>query len=227
MRTRAALLIVAGLGVGGVVALVRGRAPVSTGRAVPGGVLIGDTGRYDLLSRLLLAPLFRAIAVDVAAAVPSDAKILEIGCGPGLLAIQLARSHGFDVTGLDLDPAMIERARANAVRSTVDDPPCFSFVVGDVAALPFDDATFDAVVSTFSMHHWSDRARGLEEIARVLVPGGQALIWDLRPGGLPFHPDVRDAAETTSPASLIARSAGDWRWPGRLSFAQRIEFERM
>jgi len=47
---------------------------------------------------------------------PDGARVLEVGCGPGHLSIRLARQHGLDMTGLDLDPAMIERARANAVR---------------------------------------------------------------------------------------------------------------
>jgi SAM-dependent methyltransferase len=53
------------------------------------------------------------------------------------------------------------------------------FRVGDVASLPFADASFDAVVSTFSLHHWPDPAKGLEEIYRVLRPGGVARIYDV------------------------------------------------
>ncbi len=77
---------------------------------------------------------------------------MEVGCGPGHLSIDLARNHGLAVTGLDLDPAMIERARSNAVSDgpTVEAGP--EFVLGDVAALPFDDASFEVVVSTLSMH---------------------------------------------------------------------------
>src|SRR5207342_1408407 len=158
-RTR--LVVLVALGLAGVAALVRPRRRVATGRVVPGGVLIGDAGRYDLLSRLVSGPLFRGIAANVAAFVPTDSRVLEIGCGPGLLSIRLAETHGLDVTGIDLDPAMIELARANAVRSRVEvgRPP--SFIVGDAEVMPFGDATFGAVVSTFSMHHWSDRARGL------------------------------------------------------------------
>jgi cyclopropane fatty-acyl-phospholipid synthase-like methyltransferase len=87
------------------------------GRRVPGGILIGDAVVYDALShRLLLGSLFGRIAADVAAVAPDGARVLEVGCGPGHLSIRLARPHGLDVTGLDLDPAMIERARANADR---------------------------------------------------------------------------------------------------------------
>ena len=53
---------------------------------MPGGVLIGDAGTYDRLSRLLLGGLFRGIAADVAAWRRPAAKVLEVGCGPGLLS---------------------------------------------------------------------------------------------------------------------------------------------
>jgi hypothetical protein len=76
----------------------------ATGRRVPGGILIGDTVTYDAFSRLLLGPLFRRIAADLAAVAPDGARVLEVGCGPGHLSIQLARGHGLEVTGLDLDP---------------------------------------------------------------------------------------------------------------------------
>lgn len=227
MKTpRRRVVALVGLSVAGAVALTRLSRRAVTGRAAPGGVLMSDAGRYDSVSRLVFGPMFRRIAADVAATAPGAARVLEVGCGPGLLSTEMASAHGLDVTGLDLDPEMIERARANALRSAVADGGGLAFVVGDVAALPFDDASFEAVVSTFSMHHWSDRAAGLEEIARVLAPGGRALIWDLKPGALPFHPKVHDAAEDIPPPSLTAVTVTDWRWPGRLSFARRIELVR-
>lgn len=205
------------------IALTRLSRHVVRGHAVPGGVLMGDAGRYDIVSRLVFGPLFRRIAADVAASAPADARILEVGCGPGLLSIELASRHDLAVTGLDLDPAMIERAETNAGRSAALGGRQPTFVVADVAALPFDDASFERVVSTFSMHHWSDKTRAMEEIARVLVPGGRALIWDLRPGALPFHPTVHDEAEVAPQSSLTMANVADWRWPGRFTFARRIE----
>jgi SAM-dependent methyltransferase len=158
-----------------------------SGRRVAGGILIGDPVLYDALShRLLLGSLFTGIAADVAAVAAEDAGVLEVGCGPGRLSIRLARQHGLDVTGLDLDPVMIEQARANANRPGDGRRP--SFLVGDVASLAFPDRSFDMVVSTLSMHHWADPAAGLAEIGRVLRPGGRAVVWDLRPGGRPIPP---------------------------------------
>jgi ubiquinone/menaquinone biosynthesis C-methylase UbiE len=203
------------------------------GRVQSGGILIDDARAYDRMSRLLLGSLFGPIAADIAAAAGDDARLLEVGCGPGHLSIRLARDHGLDVTGLDLDPAMIERARANAERARAnaertlphaDNRP--DFVAGDVAALPFADESFDLVVSTLSMHHWADPTAGLNEIGRVLRPGGRALIWDIRPGGLPFHPHPPDPVAHADDSSLRLVSAGPWRWPWRLSLAQRVELVR-
>lgn len=222
-RIRIIVLVVAAVAVARVVAVVRRNH--LAGRVVPGGVLISDAGAYDRISRAMFGGLFRGIAADIAAAAPTPARVLEVGCGPGQLAIELVRSHGLEVTGLDLDPAMVERARANADVSVFFDQPAPTFVVGDVAALPFEDGSFDVVISTFSMHHWSDQAAGLREVARVLRPGGQALIWDLRPGVLPFHPQV-DTASMLSGSPLGPATVTPWHWPGPVTLADRAAFTR-
>ena len=211
-------------------ALRHGRAH-DAGRTVPGGVLMRDVAGYDRMSRFLTRSLFRGIADDVASASPRDAGVLEVGCGPGHLSISMARRHGLDVTGLDLDPEMVERARTNASRSNAVDARVPSFVVGDVASLPFPDDAFDVVVSTFSLHHWADPTAGLVEICRVLRPGGRALIWDLRPGGGPHlfgppHEKLPDPVEHARGSGLRAVSTTRWRWPWRFSLAQRIELVR-
>jgi 2-polyprenyl-3-methyl-5-hydroxy-6-metoxy-1,4-benzoquinol methylase len=78
--------------------------PGAAAATVAGGILIGHAGVCDTLSRLLLGPLIDGIAADVAAVAPADAQVLEVGRGPGHLSIRLARHHGLEVTGLDLDP---------------------------------------------------------------------------------------------------------------------------
>jgi ubiquinone/menaquinone biosynthesis C-methylase UbiE len=183
---------------------------------------MGDAARYDSLSGVLLGSFYDSVAADVAAAAPSGGRVLDVGCGPGHLANRLAREHNLEATGLDLDPAMIERARANAVQSVVAERRP-TFVVGGVAALPFPAASFDLVVSTLSMHHWADATAGQAEIGRVLRPGGRALIWDIRAGVVPLHRHQPDPLDKVAGSPLRLASATPWRWPWRLSFTQRIE----
>ncbi len=199
------------------------------GRAAEGGRLITGTAGYDAWSRLFLGPAFRDITADVTDTAPPGADVLEVGCGPGHLAIRLAR-EGLRVTASDLDPAMIARARANVDRAFApDDPARPGCLEADVASLPFPDASFDIVVSTFSMHHWADPGAGLVELHRVLRPGGRALVWDFSRTirMLEGHgPDPADVAARSPFRDSIVRP---WRWSGPLRFlhiAQRIELRR-
>jgi SAM-dependent methyltransferase len=213
------------------VAVVRHGRGTAMGRRVPGGILIRDAAVYDTLSRFLLGPFVGRIAADVAAVARDGAKVLEVGCGPGHLSIRLAGRHGLEVTGLDLDPAMIERARANVDRLGDWDERRPLFLVGDVASLAFPDGSFDLVVSTLSMHHWADPAAGLAEIARVLRPGGRALVWDFRPGVRPHpfgprHAHLPDPVDHIHGAPLRVVNATPWRWPWRFQLTQRIELVR-
>jgi len=216
------------LGASAVVAIVvvrYGRRVI--GRKMRGGTLIRDARLYDALShRILLGSLFDRVAADVATVAPDRARVLEVGCGPGRLSIRLAREYGLDVTGVDLDPAMIERARANAERSGEGEQGRPSFVVRDVASLVFSDGSFDLVISTLSMHHWADPEAGLSEIGRVLRPGGRALVWDFRAGPVPLHGHLPDPVEQVRNSRLRIIRARPWRWPWRFTLLRRIELAR-
>jgi SAM-dependent methyltransferase len=224
------LAILAGAAAATVAVMRHGRR-AARGHTAAGDILIGHAGVYDTLSWLLLGPLYRRIAADVAAAAPAGAPVLEVGCGPGHLSIRLARRHGLEVTGLDLDPAMIARARTNTDRAGNRGGRRPSFLVGDVAALAFPDGSFDLVVSTLSMHHWADPTAGLAEIGRVLRPGARALIWDLRPGVRPHpfgprHAHIPDPVDHTHGSRLRLVKATPWSWPWRIQLTQRIELAR-
>jgi SAM-dependent methyltransferase len=224
MSRRRAWLIPLGVAAGVALGVVRhGRR--SMGRKVPGGILVSNAAFYDALAhRVLLRSLFDRVAADIARVAPEGARVLEVGCGPGRLSILLARRHGLQVTGLDLDPEMIELAGTNAAEALDGDTP--SFVVGNVSALSFPDESFDLVVSTLSMHHWTDASRGLSEIGRVLRPRGRALVWDLRGGFVPLHGHLPDPASHTADAPLTLVSSTPWRWPWRFSLLRRIELVR-
>ena len=170
--------------------------------------------------------LFGPIAADIAANVAAGAAVLEVGCGSGPLSVRLAGDHGLDVTAFDIDPEEIVRARARAGRAAEAGRPTPTFLVADVASLPFDDASFDVVVSTYSMHHWDDKAAGLEEIARVLRPRGRALIWDLRRGFALFHLRAPDPLIGVGNGPLALLGVTEWRWPFRFTFTRRLELAR-
>ena len=104
--------------------------------------------------------------------------LLDAGCGPGHLAIAIARKFpGVKVTGLDNNTYMLAAARRNLSRTAIR---TVSYLSGDVHRLPCEDGSFDFVVSTLSLHHWRDARRALAEVFRVLKPGGRLLLMDLR-----------------------------------------------
>jgi SAM-dependent methyltransferase len=101
------------------------------------------------------------------AGIGSGQRVLDVGCGTGVVAITAART-GAAVDGLDLTPALLERARENAALSNVE----IDFREGDVEYMPFADAEFDCVVSQFG-HMFGPRPDiTLNEMLRVLKPGG-------------------------------------------------------
>jgi SAM-dependent methyltransferase len=227
MSRRQRLVVVGGVAVGvaaGISAAIRhGHRPMR--HEVPGGILMRDARSYDSLTHgWLLRGFYEGIARDVAAAAPAGAHLLDVGCGPGRLAILLAR-RDLHVTGVDLDPAMIERATANAA-GIPDAGRRPSFTVADVASVPLADESQDVVVTTLSMHHWSDPRAGLAEIARVLRPGETALVWDLRPGMVPLHRHVPDPVDLARTSTLGVVRATPWRWPWRFPLMLRIELAK-
>lgn len=99
--------------------------------------------------------------------VPSGSKILDAGCGPGEVSAALIDS-GYDVWGVDIAEPMILHARR---RCTSD-----QFRVGDIEDMPFPDNTFDAIVCLGVIEYLDADHDALKEIARVLKPGGRAII---------------------------------------------------
>jgi ubiquinone/menaquinone biosynthesis C-methylase UbiE len=107
---------------------------------------------------------------------PPSCRLLELGCGPGNLWRQnLDRlPGGWEVVLADLSPGMVAKARQALARQNVRDAGRpFAYAVADTQAIPFADATFDAVLANHMLYHVPDRARAFREIRRVLVPGGR------------------------------------------------------
>jgi ubiquinone/menaquinone biosynthesis C-methylase UbiE len=95
-------------------------------------------------------------------------KILDVGCGTGLMSARLA-ARGCQVVGVDISAAMLRRAQ----RCT---SPGLQFVHGDAEKLPVQDASFDAVVNLLSFHHYPNPSRAASEFRRVLRPGGRLVL---------------------------------------------------
>ena len=211
MRKRSSLLLIVVLGA----ALLyrnRHRSSLQRIRANVRTFDLPTAGMYDALVASVLSGLYERVADEVAASLPTG-TILEIGSGPGRLAVLLAHKvPGLKVTGIDISPEMVERAARRVEGAGLGER--VRFEVGDVGALPFPDASFDGAVSTLSLHHWPDPARGLAEIHRVLKPGAEARIYDLA------HWLWRPARGASQLDRLVAESPFSGgavevvRWPG-------------
>ena len=131
--------------------------------------------RYDLITRLLSFGRDAAWKRDMIAALPaqSPAQCLDLACGTGDLTRALARRYpSTRVTGLDLTPEMLQRARALTAEPGVD------FVQGDMHALPLAEASVDVVTGGYALRNAPDLAVALREISRVLKPGGVCAFLD-------------------------------------------------
>jgi ubiquinone/menaquinone biosynthesis C-methylase UbiE len=117
---------------------------------------------------------YRRHAAELTRELPAGTEILEVAPGPGYHAIELARL-GHVVTGLDISRTMVEIAAGQAGRAGV----AVDFRHGDVTAMPFPDAGFDLIVCQAAFKNFLDPVAALNEMHRVLRPGGVAVIQDL------------------------------------------------
>lgn len=118
----------------------------------------------------------QATARRIAARLNAGSRVLEIAPGPGLLTIELARLTGGRVTGIDISHSFVQIAGDNARSAGVE----VDFEHGDAADLPFPDDQFDTIVCRAAFKNFSRPLVALNEMHRVLKPGGTALIIDLR-----------------------------------------------
>lgn len=111
--------------------------------------------------------------VEACGAGPAD-TVLDVACGGGLVACAFARVVR-RVEGIDITPAMLERARALAAEKGLTNT---RWRQGDVLPLPYPDASFTIVTSRFTFHHFQDPLGVLREMKRVCVPGGRIAVVD-------------------------------------------------
>src|SRR3954447_20896220 len=135
------------------------------------------TRLYDPVVRLTSRESrFKELLVDQAAPAPGQ-RILDLGCGTGTLALQVKqREPGAELVGLDADPEMLAQARRKAEQAGVE----LELTEGFSTELPYEDSSFDRVLSTLFFHHLDPEAKRqtAREIARVLRSGGELHVAD-------------------------------------------------
>jgi ubiquinone/menaquinone biosynthesis C-methylase UbiE len=120
---------------------------------------------------------FRRQAKKTAERLGGAGVVLEVAPGPGYFAIELSKLGSFRITGLDISRTMVEIARENAGTAGAR----VEFRQGNSAQMPFERESFDFVYCAAAFKNFSEPVRALDEMHRVLRPGGKAVIMDLRP----------------------------------------------
>jgi ubiquinone/menaquinone biosynthesis C-methylase UbiE len=119
---------------------------------------------------------FKALARRAAAQVQAGGSVLEVAPGPGYFAIELAKLGDYRISGLDISSTFVEIARTNAAKANVH----VDFHHGNASLMPFPDGGFDFICCRAAFKNFGEPKRALQEMNRVLKPGGKALIIDLR-----------------------------------------------
>src|SRR5262245_10915565 len=133
------------------------------------------TGDFSLVAARIV---FVAERLCTSADLQAGCRVLDVATGSGNAAIAAAR-HGCEVVGVDYVPALLERGRRRAAAEGF----VIDFVEGDAEALPFPDASFDAVTSVFGSMFAPDHAQAASELLRVCRPGGTIALASWTPEG--------------------------------------------
>jgi ubiquinone/menaquinone biosynthesis C-methylase UbiE len=119
---------------------------------------------------------FKKEAQDIASHLPTGSAVLEVAPGPGYLAIELARLGSYRIVGLDFSKSFVRIATENASKAGVE----VTFQEGNASAMPFEPDTFDFIYCRAAFKNFSEPVQALNEMYRVLRPGGRAAIHDMR-----------------------------------------------
>jgi ubiquinone/menaquinone biosynthesis C-methylase UbiE len=146
------------------------------------------------------------LAEAIAARTPPGGRVLEVAPGPGYLAVELAR-RGLVTSGIDISRSFVRIANDNARAAGV----AVDFQQGNASALPYPDGSFDFVVCRAAFKNFADPLGALDEMYRVLVPGGTASILDLRKECSPAEIDAEiDGMHLGRLSALWTRATFRW-----------------
>ena len=131
---------------------------------------------YDKVNRVMTLGTDRGMRRHVAKYIAEGMKVLEVGCGPGSFAETL---RGIELTCLDPSAEMLKvcKRRVDPIRNSRGEEPA-EYVEAIAEKIPLPDSSFDRVVCLFSFRDFKDKKKGLDEIMRVLKPGGVLIICD-------------------------------------------------
>ena len=115
------------------------------------------------------------LAARVAKQLPEGSRILEVAPGPGYFCIELAKRGSYSITGMDLSPTFVKMAADKAAQAGVR----AQFVEGSASNMPFPKESFDFLLCRAAFKNFADPVGALQEMCRVLRPGGSALLIDL------------------------------------------------
>lgn len=152
---------------------------------------------------------YRQLADRIRSILSGKKDILEVAPGPGYLSIELAKELNFKVTGLDISETFVQIASDRAKEERVD----ARFVVGNVSEMPFEGEQFDFVVCRAAFKNFSQPLEAINEIFRVLRPGGKALIIDMR----------KDATDQEIAFQVDQMKLGKWDSPDILDLQEHAE----
>ncbi len=157
---------------------------------------------YEWVTRMPQMRWLRHFVTSQAVVLQNQGEAVDLGSGAGQLVLEMARqAPGLHVTGIDLSRKLLDYAREATRQAGLEER--VDFRLGNVEEIPFPDQSLDLVVSTVSLHHWSDPVKVLNEIDRVLKPGGAFYIFDLRRDlALPFYLLLWFGTQFVVPAAL-------------------------
>lgn len=134
---------------------------------------------FEKVANFIPFKLLRKKVVSEIRKLSPEGKLIDLGCGSGNLIVKIAQflSH-LELFGMDISSEILNLAKIRAEKSGFSEK--IEFKEGSVENLPFPDDHADFIVSTFSLHHWTNPEEAIQEIYRVLKKEGTALIFDFR-----------------------------------------------
>jgi ubiquinone/menaquinone biosynthesis C-methylase UbiE len=147
-----------------------------TNKAYKGFGMEGLTARWYASLTAKSLDEFKALSRRVAGQIAPGSDVLEVAPGPGYFAIELAKLGNYRIAGIDISHTFVQIAQRNAAQAGV----VVAFRHGDAANMPFGSEAFDFLLCRAAFKNFTQPVRALQEMYRVLKPGGRALIIDLR-----------------------------------------------